>query len=447
MIRKFIVASFAGLCFWACSNDSVAGGVSEETNTLAGILVDASGNAVSRALVSARHFDLDSVVLTDSTDESGRFALPLERRGRYGLSAQSERGSFYKMLDFEGLSDSVRAELSPTGSVDGIVKFSNDSVAASVQVLIPGSPWKTVSDSNGHFTVEGVPLGNHPLKALSPDPIQYVDGNYMVWVNADSSLLFGPISDERLGKSAGESSNAVYLPVSTEYGLRSWWGMDYQTVAKNHVSSIGDARGWSESMLVYGDGALSEGVEGRSLVLRGSSQYGVVENDRGLLEGASSMFLEAWVRVDSIDSKEKIYRKNVVGKVGFGSKDDRDVFSLAVVEGDCGAIAASFAFFLADGSGDSLSCKNAVLADTPLKLKRWTYVVAVWDGVYSKLYIDGKLSARKEVSITQIGNSEEPIFFGKESLNLELDDVRIGVSALGNADVMYRYNLKEVQDD
>lgn len=454
MSKKSLLASMLAVlgttfCYMACSGDtSVAGGVSEETNTLAGVLVDGSGNSVARAIVSARHFENSSCVSNDTTDEKGRFALALTAQGRYGISAQTEKASFYKMVEFNGQSDSIVAKLSPVGKIAGVLKFSNDSVAAAMEISVPGSPWMATTDSEGKFSLDKVPQGTHPLIAKSPDPIQYVDAVYMANVSGDSAVLYGPVPSAALSSSRQfAASKVVYFPVSTEYGLRSWWSMDYLTAAKNNLNTIGDSRGGSESMLVYGSSTLSEGIDGHSLTLNGAGQYGVVENDRGLLDSASSMFLEAWVRVNSVSSEVKSYRKNIVGKVGFGSEEDRDVFSLAVVNGNCGAGAASFAFFMADGSGDTLSCQNAVVAPKPLALKKWTYVAAVWNGDELRLYIDGQAVARKKISVKKIGISDEPIFFGKESMDLDLDDVRIGVTALGDADVVYRFNLKEVQDD
>ena len=72
----------------------------------------------------------------------------------------------------------------------------------------------------------------------------------------------------------------------------------------------------------------------------------------------------------------------------------------------------------------------------------WVYVTAVWDGTTSVLYINGNKASEKKVSVKQIGVSSEPIFFGKESMNLKLDDVRLSTTAISASDVLYRYYLK-----
>jgi hypothetical protein len=70
--------------------------------------------------------------------------------------------------------------------------------------------------------------------------------------------------------------------------------------------------------------------------------------------------------------------------------------------------------------------------------------VAIFEVVTVKniMGTEGLKVAEKAVSVTQIGSSSEPIFFGKESLNLKLDDVRLSTSAIGESDVLYRYYLK-----
>lgn len=131
-----------------------------------------------------------------------------------------------------------------------------------------------------------------------------------------------------------------------------------------------------------------------------------------------------------------------MGKLGFGADDDHDVFSLALVDGGCGVEDARLAFFLADGSGDSLSCGNAAVSEKRIELGSWIHLVVVYDAGTIRMYENGNLVAEKETDIKLLGGSDEPIFFGKESLNIKLDDVRLGKNAITSADVLYRYNLK-----
>ena len=327
-------------------------------------------------------------------------------------------------------------------------------------------------------------MGILPLLAKSPDPIHYVDAVYVVKVGRSSTSFRGPIpkemfelfaktesemldtsdvSSEQAEINGNESENSVVgsaeqpyvgvvvqdaetvksskllFPLSPEYGLRSWWSMDHLSDAASDGKKLSDARGWTDGILVYGVDSLEEGVAAQALALYGADQFGVVENDRGILDSVTSLTLEAWINV--AEPKKGNYRKNMMGKLGFGSKDDRDVFSLALVNGECGAKETSLAFFIADGSVDTLSCSDAVLTKFTM-FGEWVYVTVVWDGKSSILYINGNKAAEKAVSVKQIGSSSEPIFFGKESMNLKLDDVRLSTTAISASDVLFRYYLK-----
>ncbi len=456
MLKKIIWASGASLAvaaFIACTETNVAGGVSEETNTLAGVIYNASGKPVSGTCVSARHYSVDSLVLTDTTDADGKFALPLKRQGLYGLSAEAGSAAYYETINYDGSEITIEGKLAKTNSISGTVALDQKGV----KVSVPGSPWTAETDSNGKFTLKGVPQGNITILAKSPDPVFYSDAYYTAEVSSSGAKFYGPFPKNvatkaiDFGTSAGTlqastGAEVLHLPLSSEYGLRSWWSMDMASESGS-ARYISDVRGGTEGLLVYGKASLNDGKENRALELKGANQYGVVENDRGILDSTTEMTLEAWVNIDSILSSEKSYRMNVIGKLGFGSSEDQDVFSLAVVNGECGAKSPRLAFFLANGSGDSLSCDNAVVAGKELDYGLWVYVTAVWNGEKASLYLDGRLSAEKEVTVDQIEISPEPIFFGKEAINLMLDDVRLGVKAINSADVLYRYYLKEVQND
>lgn len=486
------VAVAAGLLMLACSEGGreVGGGVSEEENTLVGILVDGNGDAVVGARISARYFKVDTVVLTDTTDEEGKFGMKLSLTGRYGLSAQTDSSAFYQTVEYDGSEIEVSATLAKVGNIKGMFNLRPDTSAAGVSVYIPGSNWKVMTGDDGEFSIENVPTGIVPIIAKSPDPMHFTDVVYMVEVGEDSVNFIGPLPRElydsdmfkeqidsisevetempvedfpkgsegempvyaykevSLGVDNGSMVSAVQdaktlqFPLSSEYGLRSWFSMDYlNTTVK--PASVGDVRGWTEGLLVYGGATLGEGVENSALVLKDANQYGVIENDRGLLDSATEFVFEAWVEIDSVLTNDSAYRKNIVGKLGFGSDADQDVFSFALVKGECGVEGEPvFAFFFADGLGDTLSCNSAVVSKRKVEFGKWVYVTAVFDGKRLSLYLDGALAATRTVEVEKIGVSSESIFFGKEAINLKLDDVRFGVKALTASDVQYRYYLK-----
>lgn len=457
LVAAGLAFGLAGLHFVACTTE-VANGVSEETNTVAGILVDGSGKVVAGVPVCARHYAVDTITVTDTTDSEGKFGLALSRQGQYGLSASKDKFAYYSTINFDGSEVNVSAKLEKTGSVEGKIYLRQDTSSAGIKVYIPGSPWETETDKNGGFSLKNVPVGVLPLLAKSPDPIHFVDAVYVVSVSSKSTSFRGPIptgmfeyfaksSAEEEEEPVGEIVNTVdavgaanlQFPLSPEYGLRSWWPMDYLTKAGKDTKKVSDARGGTDGILLYGVDSLEEGATEKALALYGSDQFGVIEGDRGLLDSAKALTLEAWMQVEKPDSKN--YRMNLIGKLGFGSSEDKDVFSLALVQGECDRKNVSLGFFIADGSSNSLECEDAAFVDYKL-FDEWVYVTVVWDGKTSALYINGLKVAEKAVSVTQIGVSSEPIFFGKESLNLKLDDVRLSTTAIGESDVLYRYYLK-----
>ena len=458
---------FAILCLVAsifvssCSeSENVAGGVSEETNTIAGVLVDLNGDRVSQVAVLARSFKADSLVYSDTTDNDGRFRIVVPRHGLYGLSAKADSLAFYATVDFTGDSSSVMAELEKVSAVESRIELRHDSTVGGIRAYIPGSSWASSTDDDGCFKIGNVPFGNYPLYLKSQEPIQFADAVYIMGVRESGNEFKGPfpvsVIEEWIssGKELDEfvnndkfaslekASSSLMMPLSVEFGLRSWWAMDYLSLSLDGTSHIGDARGFTDGILVYGVDSLREGVTEKSLPLNGADEFGVVENDRGILDSATSFTIETWVNVGKVSSGE--FRRNIVGKLGFGGADDADVFSLALVDGVCGVEEISIGFFIADGMSDSLGCEDAVFSVLP-SFDEWVYVAAVWDGENLMLYVNGQLMDSSKVSVHRIGISEESIFFGKENLNLKLDNVRISTTAVSESDVIYRfYQIGEV---
>lgn len=473
-----LCASIAGVSactvMLACGPQVAEGGIDEQTNTFAGVLIDGAGNTIAGVPVFARHFILDTVVYADTTDDNGKFGLPVTLQGQYGLSAQTDSLAYYSTIFFDGTEQKFTAVLEKANELTGYVYLRPDTVASGIRVYIPGSSWETTTDKEGRFSLGNIPPGVLPLLAKSPDPVHYLDAVYAVSVSKKATTFRGPVPTDMFGyftvssivtdeedesdleevTSGGASSAPVtsilenvdasesaklLFPLSPEYGLRSWWPMDYLATTEKNTKKVSDARGGTEGILLYGVDSLEEGKVDKALALYGSDQFGVIEGERSILDSAKALTLEAWMHIEKPGSKN--YRRNLIGKLGFGSSEDNDVFSLALVQGECDREQVSLGFFIADGSSNSLECEDAVFVDYE-NFDEWVYVTAIWDGKTSALYIDGVKVAEKAVSVTQIGTSSEPIFFGKEEVNLKLDDVRLSTTAIGESDVLYRYYLK-----
>ena len=431
----FAALLLAALVWVGCSNNEVAGGVSEETNTIAGVLVDRNGSPVASAVVYCKSVDVDTLVSSDETDSKGEFSLPVKRWGSYGISASVDSQAFYEMVEFKGEDIELKSvTLKETADFKGRVMLRDDSTAAGITVRVPGSSWIAQTDSLGFYKLAGLPVGKTDLLVVPTDLTRFVKVEHEVNVGALAGV---------------NGVDSVMVPLSMEYGLRSWWAFVGKDGA---VDFVNDSRSWTAGMKLYGNpeygGFVSyEGTPNfvGAVHFKGASQFGVVEDDRGILDGVTGFAVEVVLQVDKVLDTAATYRKNLVGKLGFGSAEDKDVFSLSVIQGMCGAQKTSFAFFMADGSGDSLSCKNAVVSKNALEFGKRYYLIATWNGKKVSLYENGKKVGEADVPFEKISASEESIFVGKESLEFSMEDLRISVEPLNDADAEIRNKSHEIE--
>lgn len=446
------LAAYLVACTTPSEDDHLVGGFGEETNTIAGVLRGADGSPVGGAVVLARHMSAGSIVVSDTTDEDGNFGMYLERRGFYAVSSVIDSEAVYKTVDFEGTIIELKLDLSKTVDFKGRVVLESGIKPEGVTVSLPGSMWSVETDAKGDFEFNGIPSTAQFVQVSSPDPIRYENSIYALDF-VDSAVKFlGPLPSsmmyemddvdlsEAFDSLGVVEENLFQLPVSSEYGLLSWWSMDYLWDSEGSKVAM-DARGRMGSLVIYGVEDLEKGLDGMALHLKSVDQFGVIESDQGALDSVSELTFEVLAMFDSVGEDEP-FRRNIVGKLGFGDEDVKNVFSFALVNKECGVESPSVAFFLADGSGDSLSCANAVVASAPVEYGTWVNYVVTWDGKNLNLYKDGSLDAEMPVSVGVIQPSDEPIFFGKENVNVKLDDVRLGAKAITSADVLYRYYLR-----
>ena len=180
----------------ACS-DKVAGGVSEETNTVAGLLAGPDGRPAASVVVYVKDYETNEVAFTDTTDSQGRFGMPVQKAGKYGISGQVDSLAFYGTFVYEGDTLALNAELTETTDITGTLNLRPDSGAVGVTVSIPGSIWSTVSDASGRFTLKGVPSGTMPVAAKSPAQSIYQDAYFMALVKKGSVVFRGPVPIEK----------------------------------------------------------------------------------------------------------------------------------------------------------------------------------------------------------------------------------------------------------
>ena len=236
----FAALLLAALVWVGCSNNEVAGGVSEETNTIAGVLVDRNGSPVASAVVYCKSVDVDTLVSSDETDSKGEFSLPVKRWGSYGISASVDSQAFYEMVEFKGEDIELKSvTLKETADFKGRVMLRDDSTAAGITVRVPGSSWIAQTDSLGFYKLAGLPVGKTDLLVVPTDLTRFVKVEHEVNVGALAGV---------------NGVDSVMVPLSMEYGLRSWWF--FGAVAKDGpVDFVEDSRSWTAGMKLYGNPA------------------------------------------------------------------------------------------------------------------------------------------------------------------------------------------------
>jgi len=183
------------------------------------------------------------------------------------------------------------------------------------------------------------------------------------------------------------------------------------------------AGGTSEetNTLAYNEVLTTVGRDGRSqtaLLFKTPNSY-VVSN--GEKFSASVAFeIKAWFKIDSIPQKSATPH-NLVGK--------NDIFSLALVNGACGAEDPAFAFFLTEETS-IFACHHAVLSKNPVKAGLWTFVEVKWDGRYLTLHQDGVQVAKEERILAVLPYSNVPIYLGKSGVPFAIEELSFNTEAL-----------------
>ncbi len=449
----FPILLLSVLAFLACET-RMTGGSDEQTNAVAGLLLGPDQKPVSGVEIAARKISgnliPEEVATLDTTASDGSFTLRIKETGEYGISAEKDSFLYYQVLNVTRDTLDLSAVLKPQSTLSGTLHLREDSAAAFVEMRIPGSPWKTRTDAFGAFEFEKVPEGEFTVFVVSPDYLRYTNISYRLSVSEGKTLFSGPYNDIEPSIGPDGKPNSVgyspsfapwVLPLSTEFALSGWWTMDAFGTGIGDMRTISDARSYTDPALVYGEAFLEESPQGKALVLKNFSDFAVVENDRGVLDSATAFTVEAWVYVDSLGLVVDYYRKNIVGKLGFGGAAGGDIFTLAVVGDVCGVNRedGAFAFFLADGSGMDFICENAAVDSEPVKTGEWIYLAGTWDGNEIRLYRDGVLAATAPTVVKILLPSPEPLFFGKEDLSIKIDNVRWSRVALEPIDVTFRY--------
>lgn len=154
------------------------------TASIAGVVVDAAGQPVEGAQVTARakgaiELPIDGAAarlrgtVTELTDAGGRFTLTGLAQGRYELRA-SRRSARWALDLLRPATEAatgdtgVRLQLASDGTVTGRVAFASGEPPGPFVVALGGAPPTSVLSGSGEFTLSDVPPGGYRLAIRGP---------------------------------------------------------------------------------------------------------------------------------------------------------------------------------------------------------------------------------------------------------------------------------------
>jgi hypothetical protein len=212
-----------------------------------------------------------------------------------------------------------------------------------------------------------------------------------------------------------------------DYGLVGYWSFD-----EGAGTTAYDASGKGNNGTIYGakwtQGALApskSGAFGTGLSFDGVNDYVDLPNSTSL-NITTPITLAAWIYPRVCGSEDIISR----GEMG----DPRNSMWLSLLS-DC-----KIKFGYEYGSGTNVE----TLSSSVIKLNEWNFVVAVWDGSYSKISINGGSFEGVISAPNSPGPFDQPFRIGFSYIggyfNGLIDEVRIYNRALSEEEIRYLYN-------
>ena len=408
-----------------------AGGVDEEQNTIAGAAEENNQPASSSEMIS----------LPDS-ESSSSFSTPADPSAP--TSSGLEQGTAIVLPDpiIRISSSSYTIPVSSTATSEpelgkheftGIIRNNGNSLDLSLNV--DGNFISTTTDLNGKFTFENVPEGTHVLYTTKDGTVG--DVAFLLQNSGNRCSLLGPIP-------ASESENLTATDLTAPPMQTIIPSAAGTTIPDTTTNVVGGGNGKKDSVAYQGGIEISCYPIGE---MPHEADYGhVCAWDESTLNGAPSecdltanpeaVTIEANVVIGSLDP-ESSYRLNIVSKQW---EKSNGLFSLAVINNDCGVTKPSLAFFVSNGSG--YSCDNALISGVTVETGVPLALTAVWSGNSLWLYKNGFPAAFRVGSVDLSNDLNAPVVFGDEDGTVTLKSVQLGNKAIYSADVLYRYYLK-----
>ena len=426
------------------------GGSSEETNAIAGVVVDGSGTPVAGAKIEVRPSNVvpvsaalakqtvggDGALLT-TTDSKGKWFVNPSLEDEYRVLANGGGGQLsIHTVDYKnGPAVKILDTLRPSVSLQSVV-LCRGGLPQGLVAMLPGTPWFSMPDSAGRVRFDSLPQGDFELKIRANGSQRIGDVDYRVAVTAGGVQAWGPFSaGVQVDSTSGSRIDTIRMPFLNDFGVRATWSFSYLGGTSSPRSFV-DSRGRAGQGTLFG-GSLVSGLFGNALALGSGNDFGVVEDPGSVFDSLREFSVEAWVRVRTLPALDT-YQLNLFGKLGFAGSGSNDLFSLAVVR-PLGDSASHFAYLLSDGQSGELDSADLVMAPQPVALEQWAYLMATWDGVQSCIYVNGRKGACRVLPFSWVLPGPEALYFGKEDYSVELDEIQVSDVKLEEADAQYRW--------
>lgn len=409
-----------------------AGGVDEEQNTVAGATDEEFSQQTSSSEMNEQPVTESSSSVTPTND----------------TIVQPSHGSEQQtVIVFDPVIGTISSSsyTVPTSSTDsteqrqdlheftGIIRNNGNPLDLSLNV--DGNLYTTTTDQSGRFTFENVPEGTHVLYTTKDGTVG--DVAFLLQNSGNRCSLLGPIP-------ASESENLTATDLTAPPMQTIIPSAAGTTIPDTTTIVVDGGNGKKDSVAYQGGIEISCYPIGE---MPHEADYGhVCKWDESTLNGAPSecdltanpeaVTIEANVVIGNLDS-ESSYRLNIVGKQW---EKSNGLFSLAVINNDCGVTKPSLAFFVSNGSG--YSCDNALISGVTVETGVPLALTAVWSGNSLWLYKNGFPAAFRVGSVDLSNDLNAPVVFGNEDGTVTLNSVQLGNKAIYSADVLYRYYLK-----
>jgi len=205
-----------------------------------------------------------------------------------------------------------------------------------------------------------------------------------------------------------------------DFGLVGHWDMD-----EGGGSVLNDKSGNNNHGTLTNGPKWTKGKNGGALQFDGKDDYVDCGNDESL-NITEAITIEAWVRHDEGGVYDGILQKgsftSSFGKYEIHTTNDNKLR------------------FILNGTTD-----NSVITSNSIPVGLWTHIVASWDGITIRAYINGVVDQNTDLFSGPLTTDSNPLRIGMYYssgfiFNGQIDEVRIYNRALTEAEVRYHYN-------